>query len=137
GGTPAGPARRVAGREPRPGARDPEGVRRRPGGLPPPRPGLRGFLEVTRRGHAPGVLAGRGEPADATPWRGRPRQVGGGRVEGLLSQPILTPNTRCRITTRVKNPKNALKSSSAAWRQSGAWSSRGRNFRFTYQTWTP
>jgi hypothetical protein len=52
-------------------------------------------------------------------------------------QPSFMPNTRWRITTIVKNPKNALNNSNAAWRHRGAYSSFGRNFRFTYHTCTP
>jgi hypothetical protein len=52
-------------------------------------------------------------------------------------QPSFMPNTRWRITTIVKNPKNALNNNNAAWRHRGACSSFGRNFRFTYHTCTP
>jgi hypothetical protein len=55
-------------------------------------------------------------------------------ASAAVHQPSLMPNTRCKITTMVKNPKNALKRSSAAWRQRGAWISRGRYLRFTHHT---
>ena len=53
------------------------------------------IASLLRRGRSP-----RGSP---TAWRGAPAR-----------QPILTPKTRCKITTIVKNPKNALNSNSAA-----------------------
>jgi hypothetical protein len=63
-----------------------------------------------------------------------PRCLFACRATANVPHPILRPNTRCKITTMVKNPKKALKSSSPSWRQSGAWTSRGRNLRFTYHT---
>ena len=79
-------------------------------------------------GHRAYVL---GEQVGERPRRAAPR------VTIDRCQPILIPNTRCRITTIVKNPKKALNSSRVHCRQAGAWISFGRNLRFTYQTCTP